>query len=70
VPGTRLTFTLELISPLPRTNVEQRFPARVQFLGDGRASLGWRDIEIVIPAVDRTCAGGDAGVPLDADAAI
>jgi hypothetical protein len=24
----------------------------------------------VIPAVDRTCAGGDAGVPLDADAAI
>lgn len=70
VPGTRLTFTLELISPLPRTNVEQRFPARVQFLGDGRANLGWRDIEIVIPAVDRTCTGADAGVPTDADAAL
>ncbi len=62
VPGTRLTFSLELVTPLPRTSVEQRFPTRVQFLGDGRANLGWRDIEIVIPALDRTC-NGDAGAP-------
>jgi hypothetical protein len=60
VPGTRLTFSLELVSPLPRTDVAQRFPARVQFLGDGRANLGSRDIEIVIPPLDRTC-DDDAG---------
>jgi hypothetical protein len=65
VPGTRLTFSLELVSPLPRTDVEQRFPTRVQFLGDGRANLGWRDLEIVIPPIDRSC-DGDASLGDDA----
>ncbi len=66
IPGTRLTFALELITPLPRTSVTQRIPARVQFLGDGRANLGFRDIEIVIPAIDQRCDGADAGAAMDA----
>lgn len=66
IPGTRLTFSLELVTPLPRTAVEQRIPARVQFLGDGRANLGYRDITIVIPAADRHCEAGDGGAGFDA----
>lgn len=66
IPGTRLTFALELITPLPRTAVTQRIPARVQFFGDGRANLGFRDIDIVIPPIDRTCEGADAGATFDA----
>ncbi len=69
IPGTRLTFSLELVSPLPRARETVRVPARVQFLGDGRANLGYRDIEIVIPAVNERCdgvAGSDGGASLDA----
>ncbi len=63
VPGTRLVFALELVSPLPRTAQTQRFPARVQFLGGGRANLGFRDVEIVIPAEGERCdSATDAGV--------
>ena len=38
----------------------------MQFLGDGRANLGFRDIEIVIPAIDQRCDGADAGAAMDA----
>jgi hypothetical protein len=30
IPGTRLTFSLELVSPLPRTRETVRVPARVR----------------------------------------
>lgn len=68
IPGTRLTFALELQATVPRTNVPQRFPARVQFYAGGRANLGARDIVIVIPALDGAgCnAAPDAGTDLDA----
>lgn len=67
VPGTQLTFTIELEANVPRSSVPQRFPARVQFLADGRPNLGYQDIEIVIPAEDGTgCSGGDAGARADA----
>jgi len=54
VPGTRLTFALDLQNRLPRTATAQRFPARVQFFGDGRANLGSQDIVIVIPGEDQS----------------
>ena len=38
----------------------------MQFLGDGRANLGYRDIEIVIAAANERCDGSDAGASLDA----
>ncbi len=66
IPGTRLTFALELVTPLPRTRETLRVPARVQFLGDGRANLGYRDVELVIPAIDEFCDQGDGGAALDA----
>lgn len=67
VPGTQLTFTIELEANLPRGPAPQRFPARVQFLADGRPNLGFQDIEVVIPAEDGTgCEAGDAGVVIDA----
>lgn len=52
VPGTQLTFALDLQNRLPRMATAQRFPARVQFFGDGRANLGSQDIVIVIPGED------------------
>ena len=52
VPGTQLTFSLELQSNVPRTAAAQRFPARVQFFGDGRPNLGSQDVVIVIPGLD------------------
>ncbi len=54
VPGTRLTFGLDLRTNLPRMATAQRFPARVQFFGDGRPNLGSQDIVIVIPGEDMT----------------
>lgn len=73
VPGTRLTFAIDLATDLPRMALPQRFPARVQFYGDGRANLGSRDITIVIPAENGDgCQPGssatDAGT-IDASAA-
>lgn len=68
VPGTQLTFALDLATNLPRMPVAQRFPARIQFLADGRPNLGFQDIEIVIPADDGSgCAAGDAGVTVSLD---
>ncbi|MEZ4393682.1 MAG: hypothetical protein R3A48_21645 [Polyangiales bacterium] len=62
VPGTQLTFTIELVANIPRMSEPQRFPARVQFLADGRPNLGFQDIEVVIPALDGSgCDGTDAG---------
>lgn len=74
VPGTRLTFSIDLVANIPRMRVPQRFPARVEFLADGRPNLGSQDFEIVIPADDGSgCeappdAGSvsDASVPMDA----
>jgi len=54
VPGTRLTFALDLQNRLPRMATAQRFPARVQFFGDGRANLGSQDVVIVIPGEDKS----------------
>ncbi len=54
VPGTRLTFGLDLQNRLPRMATAQRFPARVQFFGDGRANLGSQDVVIVIPGEDKS----------------
>jgi len=54
VPGTRLTFALDLQNRLPRMATAQRFPARVQFFGDGRANLGSQDVVIVIPGEDQS----------------
>lgn len=65
VPGTELTFAVELVTPVVRTSVEQRYPARVQFLGDGRPNLGYRDVDIVIPPANVPC-DADAGATLDA----
>lgn len=68
VPGTQLTFALDLATNLPRMRVAQRFPARIQFLADGRPNLGFQDIEIVIPADDGSgCGAGDAGVGISLD---
>lgn len=56
VPGTQLNFELDLDPALARaTNVEQRFVVRVEFLADGRPTLGYRDVTIVIPAIGMTC---------------
>lgn len=60
VPGTRLTFALDLQTRLPRMATAQRFPARVQFFGDGRANLGSQDIVIVIPGLDGSGCNGPA----------
>lgn len=54
VPGTQLTFGLDLRTNLPRMATAQRFPARVQFFGDGRPNLGSQDIVIVIPGDDKS----------------
>ena len=54
VPGTRLTFGLDLQGIIPRTAVPQRFPGRVQFYGNGRPNLGSQDIVVVVPALDGT----------------
>lgn len=71
VPGTQLTFTIELEANIPRMAFPQRFPARVQFLADGRPNLGFQDIEIVVPADDGSgCAGGDGGTASDASAGL
>jgi hypothetical protein len=64
VPGTRLTFALELATDRPRAASAQRIPARIQFLSDGRANLGHRDLEIVIPGLDGS---GCNGVPAPLD---
>lgn len=70
VPGTRLTFAVDLQATVPRGPRPQRFPARVQFLADGRPNLGFEDIVIVIPAEDGSgCDGAnmnDGGVAMDA----
>lgn len=73
VPGTRLTFALDLVSDRPRTQTAQRIPARIQFLSDGRPNLGHRDLEIVIPGLDGSgCNSGptspDSGVNPPGDA--
>ncbi len=70
VPGTRLTFSVELQASVPRGPRPQRFPARVQFLADGRPNLGFEDIVIVIPAEDGSGCNGapmnDGGAGMDA----
>jgi hypothetical protein len=67
VPGTQLTFTIELEANVPRMAFPQRFPARVQFLADGRPNLGFQDIEIVVPAEDGSgCTASDGGAASDA----
>lgn len=74
IPGTRLTFSIDLQASIPRGPVAQRFPARVQFLADGRPNLGFKDITIVIPALDgsgcmpslHTHTNTDGGPALDA----
>jgi hypothetical protein len=67
VPGTRLTFAMDLDARLiPRRPETQRFRARVQFLGDGRPNLGYQDVDIVVPGTDGgTCedpGGRDGGM--------
>lgn len=56
VPGTQLVFALDLdrsmIVPMDR---EQRFTVRIEFLADGRPTLGFRDIQIIVPPRDTTC---------------
>lgn len=56
VPGTRLDFELlldqNLIVPGP---TERRFVVRIEFLADGRPTLGTRDVVIVIPARGQMC---------------
>jgi hypothetical protein len=64
VPGTRLTFALDLQNRLPRMATAQRFPARVQFFGDGRPNLGSQDVVIVIPGQDKSGCNGP-GVELN-----
>ncbi len=66
VPGTRLTFGLDLRTDLPRMATAQRFPARVQFFGDGRPNLGAQDIVIVIPGDDKTGCNDDSVEVTDA----
>jgi len=55
-PGTRLAFAIE-IDPARamRTEVEQVFRVRIEFLADGRPTLGSREIEIVIPGRGMMC---------------
>jgi len=71
VPGTELTFGLDLATSMPQPRETLRIPARIQFLADGRPILGSRDIVIVIPGLDGAgCGGGnDAGPSVD-DAAM
>ena len=56
VPGTQLMFAIDVdptrTVPGPR---EQDFPVRIQFLADGRPSLGYSDILIVVPAIGGHC---------------
>jgi hypothetical protein len=56
VPGTRLDFELlldqNLIVP---GDTERRFVVHIEFLADGRPTLGTRDVEIVIPARGQQC---------------
>ena len=59
VPGTELTFGLDLATSMPQPRETQRIPARVQFLADGRPLLGSQDIVIVIPGLDGEGCGGD-----------
>jgi hypothetical protein len=67
VPGTQLTFAIDVETNVPRMAVAQRFPARIQFLADGRPNLGFQDIELVIPAEDGSgCTAGDGGAVTDA----
>ncbi len=68
VPGTRLTFAIDLQASIPRGAAPRRIPARVQFLADGRANLGFRDIVLVIPseAGEGCGATDDGGVSSDA----
>jgi hypothetical protein len=56
VPGTHLSFGLEIDrSRITPSSQEQRFMVRVQFLSDGRPTLGYRDVEIVIPPSMHSC---------------
>jgi hypothetical protein len=56
IPGTRLIFALEIdTSRIVRTDVDQHFSARIEFLSSGRPTLGFRDVDIVVPARDRPC---------------
>lgn len=56
VPGTRLVFALEIdtsrVVPMDR---EQRFRVRVEFLAEGRPTLGFRDVDIVVPPQTQMC---------------
>jgi hypothetical protein len=36
---------------------DQRFIVRIEFLADGRPTLGFRDVQIVVPGSRRTCQG-------------
>ncbi len=67
VPGTELTFALDLSGRVTPTVLPQRFPARVQFYSDNRASLGHQDIVIVVPGTDgQGCGTNGTGTGLDA----
>jgi hypothetical protein len=52
IPGTHLSFSV-VVDPTRATPMarEQRLPVRIQFYGDGRPTLGYEDIVIVIPAM-------------------
>ncbi len=56
LPGTQLQFELDLdpnlIVPGPR---ERTFTVHIEFLADGRPTLGTRDVVIVIPARGEMC---------------
>jgi hypothetical protein len=56
VPGTHLNFQLDLDpSRIMPTDVEQQITIRIEFLSDGHATLGYRDVTIVIPARGQMC---------------
>ncbi len=56
VPGTQLSFELLLDASLTTPiDVEQRFTVRIEFLADGRPTLGSQDVLIIVPARGSTC---------------
>jgi hypothetical protein len=56
VPGTHLVFGLELDrARAVQTDVEQHFSVRIEFLADGRPTLGFRDLDFIIPARGMSC---------------
>ncbi|MEI8257963.1 MAG: hypothetical protein WCJ30_19985, partial [Deltaproteobacteria bacterium] len=56
LPGTRLAFEILLDPALTvPMDTEQRFIVRIEFLADGRPTLGYQDVLIIVPARGMAC---------------